>query len=272
MVAIGGVGGSGTRLVANLLIHSGYNLGEKLNNQNDNLYFTLLFKRPEILTMSTDEFSQYLKIFMATYSGDCSLQNRDILIQQAQMSHPVAWYQSVVISLLSHLDTPVEYKPLLCGWKEPNTHIILDRLYQSIPKFKYIHVIRNGLDMAFSTNQRQALLWGKWLLGEETTDPTPSYLLKYWCAAHKRVINIVTQLNLTESFFLLDYDRLITTPMPVLHELFSFLNLPVTENHLNELSQLILPSTSAGRFKSHDLCIFDPVDIDYVAALGFSVH
>ena len=44
-VAVGGLGGSGTRLIANLLKLHGFYLGTDLNESLDNLWFTLIFKR-----------------------------------------------------------------------------------------------------------------------------------------------------------------------------------------------------------------------------------
>src|SRR5581483_5848515 len=49
-VAIGGLGGSGTRVVARLLQDLGFYLGADLNDYEDNLWFTLLMKRPRSLT------------------------------------------------------------------------------------------------------------------------------------------------------------------------------------------------------------------------------
>ena len=56
-VVIGGVGGSGTRLIAQCLNELGFFLGPDLNEANDNLWFTLLFKRTRILTSSEEEFN-----------------------------------------------------------------------------------------------------------------------------------------------------------------------------------------------------------------------
>lgn len=276
-VAIGGVGGSGTRLIASLLLEAGYNLGNMLNMENDNLYFTLLFKRPDILNMDEDSFSRHLDVFLASFSEHCLPKNSSLIIEQAKLAHPLVWSQPVATSLLHHLAadgndgvvTATQTDLSLLGWKEPNTHIVLDRLYQSIPNFKYIHVIRNGLDMAFSNNKRQALLWGQWLLGFTMSDPDPAYLLKYWCAVHKRIMDIASQLSRSNTFYLLDYDRLIETPMPVLDELFDFLQVHPTPNHISNLSRLILTTDSSGRFRLNDLSVFDSNDIDYVAELGF---
>jgi hypothetical protein len=45
-IIIGGLGGSGTRIVAEILKKFGYYLGNDLNIANDNLLYTLLLKRP----------------------------------------------------------------------------------------------------------------------------------------------------------------------------------------------------------------------------------
>ena len=45
-VIIGGVGGSGTRVVAEIIEHFGFYIGKDLDKARDNLWFLLLFKRP----------------------------------------------------------------------------------------------------------------------------------------------------------------------------------------------------------------------------------
>lgn len=46
-VVIGGIGGSGTRIVAEILSRWGFYIGNDLNKFNDKLLYTLLFKRPK---------------------------------------------------------------------------------------------------------------------------------------------------------------------------------------------------------------------------------
>ncbi len=45
-VIIGGVGGSGTRVLAEIVAMFGFFMGKDLNSAGDNLTYTLLFKRP----------------------------------------------------------------------------------------------------------------------------------------------------------------------------------------------------------------------------------
>ena len=46
-VAIGGVGGSGTRVIAAIVESLGFDPGANLNRPRDDLTFTVLFKRPD---------------------------------------------------------------------------------------------------------------------------------------------------------------------------------------------------------------------------------
>ena len=46
-IAVGGLGGSGTRVLAEILLNSGIYLGSELNIFHDNLLFTRFFKNPE---------------------------------------------------------------------------------------------------------------------------------------------------------------------------------------------------------------------------------
>ena len=66
-IAVGGVGGSGTRVIAEILIQLGFYLGKDLNASRDNLWFTLLFKRPhwffKNVTRKESQISNGLSIF-----------------------------------------------------------------------------------------------------------------------------------------------------------------------------------------------------------------
>lgn len=63
-IAVGGVGGSGTRVVAQILSTAGIYMGDDLNIAHDNLWFTLLFKRQDILKATDEEFRNCVSIFV----------------------------------------------------------------------------------------------------------------------------------------------------------------------------------------------------------------
>ena len=67
-IVIGGVGGSGTRLIAMIVASLGLNIGNDLNESFDNLTFTLLFKRHNILKISDEEFNKLLILFEKSFN------------------------------------------------------------------------------------------------------------------------------------------------------------------------------------------------------------
>jgi len=269
MFAIGGVGGSGTRVVSGVISRLGYSLGSDLNAALDNLHFTLIFKRPEILDIDDEEFAFCFAIFNKILSKLRLLpQELEYLSKLSSVPrwhvHSVEWLRERLLSV------PVEngdecWRGL--GWKEPNTHLVLDRLWRLAPDLKYVHVRRNGLDMAFSQNQNQPRFWGERILGEVARQVDPVYSLRYWCAAEKRVENIVSSMQQQGNFFLLNYDLLCRNPEPVISDLLRFFGVSVEACVLEELVASVRPPKSIGRYRDHDCSCFSDEQIQCVENL-----
>ena len=271
-VVIGGVGGSGTRLIAECLNQLGFFTGEDLNPFNDNLWFTLLFKHERILSASAEEFAGLVEIFVKGMSGGAGFTEEEIALVKSLTledrleQHSRSWLRARAKSLLSKKR---QERPLIgWGWKEPNSHIVMDRLSQCFSRIKYIHVARNGLDMAHSSNQNQLKFWGKYFLGNDYAI-SPRDSLKYWCIIHRRVLDIGRSMN--GNFLFLNYDDFCSRPESGIARICSFLELDPTEAQVASLKQSIKPPASIGRFKTHGTHIFDPSDVQYVKELGFDV-
>jgi hypothetical protein len=271
-VVIGGVGGSGTRLIAQCLNELGFFMGHDLNEASDNLWFTLLFKRTEILDSSDREFGELVDIFLKGMTGLHEFTNMEIdLINQLASidrdQHPATWLRiraNTILSATCKMQPSTRW-----AWKEPNTHIVLDRLIKYLPKMKYIHVTRNGLDMAHSGNQNQLALWGRYFICEQF-NISPYYSLKYWCTVHRRVLEIGQSIG--RNFLFLNYDKFCLKPDDGIMELCTFLELNPTSTQKDTLIRLIKPPSSIGRFKQHGIKLFDEDDIAYVSKLGFDVN
>ncbi len=269
-VAVGGIGGSGTRLVAQMLSASGYFLGADLNEASDNLWFTLLFKRPDILACTDREYADLCEIFVKGMVGGGEFigDEREIVQRLAATGrdqHDAKWLQERADTLLSHhmpRDADERW-----GWKEPNTHVVLDRLIRAFRGMQYIFVSRHGLDMAVSSNQNQPQLWGPTFLGEPFA-ATPRYSLRYWCFMHRRVMAIGEEMG--ERFLFLKYDDLCRDQSPELARLCRFVG--VSEPTVPQrLLNLVTPPTTIGRYMAHRRDEFDEDDIAYVESLGFAV-
>lgn len=235
-VAIGGIGGSGTRVVAEILLRQGLNLGSSLNQSNDNLIFTRNFKRPEWFKAYPDNDD-----LVAAWSSF-----RD----EEKSNFAPATFDPAV-------DEAVNW-----GWKEPNTHIFLQFLSASVVGLKYVHVLRNGLDMAFSKNQQQATNWGNFIL-EDTYDGvvTPERSLDYWVAANQRVIEIGQSMG--DRFLLIKYEQLCTNPVREIERLLTFVGRTGNPNGLKKL----LKPTSIGRYRLEDLSRFSQKQLRSVEKL-----
>jgi hypothetical protein len=278
-VAIGGIGGSGTRLIAQILRQLGYYMGDDLNAANDNLWFTLLFKRTELRASGIKEndfkendFDQAVRVFRKVMS-ERSLLTADEVVFVRRLAavdrphHRVAWLRHRAESLLR--STRCHREDGLWGWKEPNTHVLLDRLEAAFPGMKYIHVMRNGLDMALSKNQNQLRLWGRYFFGAEDYAVSPRWSLKYWCLVHRRIVRLGEQ-RMREKYMLLNYDAFCAAPQEHLRHLLRFLDLAVSKSTEASLAALVWRPSSIGRFKQYDPYQFDPEDLECIKSFGFN--
>jgi len=270
-VAIGGLGGSGTRLVATLLSEIHFDLGCDLNRAHDNLFFTFLFKRPELFNRPL-LLARSLSVFVAVMNARrLSLPDQEWVAELAGRScaeFDLAWGRLRCREIME-AGRQLQHNGGYWGWKEPNTHLHLPFLLQAMPRMKYIHVIRNGLDMAFSSNQLQLGLWGQLLLQNSRCRITPENALRFWCVAHRR-IQMIKQ-HAPERVMLLNYDELCTSPASGVHKIERFLGLQLSRvTRQNMISSIRVPDT-AGRYRAHNLKTFCPQDIEFVVSLGFHV-
>jgi len=278
-VVVGGVGGSGTRVVAEMLQLLGYDIGCCLNRALDNLWFTLLLKRPGWLHRNPppEEVLETLEVFiLATRRGMGEASERQkALVRQAMTEH--AGHPTTMgvdpregDRLLAH--RPAQPPNTRWGWKEPNSQLYVDVLARRFDDLRYVHVVRHGLDMAFSGNDQQVRNWGD-RFGLQLDDPacaTPAEKLEYWIRSNRRALDQAHRL-LTSQFIVIDFDRLWRDPEPSVDLLLGGLGLspePELRHHLCTLPQR---PASAGRWRERGLSDFSQRQIEAVRALGYPV-
>jgi hypothetical protein len=191
-IAVGGVGGSGTRVVASFFEMLGFNMGSDVNESLDNLTFTLLFKRPALLPIERNqsEIRACIGYFIQAMTCDNGWDDdqKIHLNNIAAESRGLQNDEKLALRLLNILTPSPKHAELAWGWKEPNTHLFLSTLLEEIPSLRYVHVLRNGLDMAYNANLAQLRLWGKWLLNDGSNQETPERAFQFWCEANRRVL------------------------------------------------------------------------------------
>jgi hypothetical protein len=267
-VAIGAVGGSGTRMLAQLLREAGYFIGSDLNEANDCLWFTLLFKRREILVEPRRNFDRLIDLFFRRMQGtrpadDDTRRLIVSLARQVRPQHPPEWLARRAESFLNGDDAPTSG---LWGWKCPNTHIVIEHMLEAEARLRYIHVRRNGLDMAYSANQNQLAFWGAIFLGRDISR-NPRDSLAYWCAVDRRMTAIARRFP--DRVLFVDFDRFCREPVPVIREILGFCGRTLGNAAIDAFAAGVRVPESAGRFRTAPPGDFDPADIDYVAGLGY---
>jgi hypothetical protein len=272
IAAIGGVGGSGTRLGAALLQIFGYYIGDDLNEALDNLWFTLLFKRRSVLAECRSELTVLIDLFLSRMLGETAFTEEQRarvcrLAQAERLQHPQEWLRARAQSLLNGASSKEIGQPW--GWKEPNTHVIIERFFEFHPDLRYIHFTRHPLDMALSANQLQLENWGPVLLDRDVAGE-PRESLAYWCAAHRKIDLVMRRWP--DRSMILDYNRFCAEPLQEGTRIASFLGAAMPNGFQEKLDNLVdRRRQSSGRFRNVDLTQFFPEDMSYVRGLGYIV-
>jgi hypothetical protein len=264
-VAIGGVGGSGTRVVAALLHACGVYLGSDLNEAFDNLWFTLLFKRRRILIEGRAEFDDLFGLFARKMRSGVGPSPRELgrlaaLAQYPRMDLTRAWLQA----RLDTLCVPVPRTASMWGWKEPNTHVVAERILASDDDVRYVHVSRHPLHIAFSSNQRQLAFWGPIFL-ERDVDPGPRDSFAYWCMAELRARSLAQKFPGRVHY--VDFDRFCSAPVEESQRLLTALNIDVAPPQ--DFTRRVRRPDAEASLEPRDPSNFRAADIEIAAALGY---
>ncbi|MEP5153111.1 sulfotransferase [Planktotalea sp.] len=263
-IAIGGLGGSGTRVFAASLQHAGLTIGQDLNKALDNLWFTVLFKRkrwaqetpdPADVAISVDLFRRAMTTGL---TGNMTAEETALIQSLADDLPPdgpwICGARSKHAEQLIASDLQPGGRDQPWGWKEPNTHLFLPELNAHIPDLRYIHVVRNGLDMSFSKNTWQADHWAHhYELPSPDTNGDPVHQLRYWIAANQRAIAYL-QRAMPGRYLLIDYDDFCMRPDIEWPRLQQFFGRPTD----TPIPEGFIVKTSIGRSDAEDLSVFPP--------------
>ncbi len=137
-------------------------------------------------------------------------------------------FQTAVLDYYSQLSSPSG----AWGWKFPETYLIAPYVYNTFPEAYYIHMIRDGRDIAFKThstdNPKRKI--GRAMLKTFKLEEYPHHL--------QAAISWANQVDNFDQFrkavpemriFDLKFEDLCLKPVEVLKSLCKFLNLPLTD-------------------------------------------
>ena len=285
-VVIGGVGGSGTRVIAEVLSLLNFYMGNDLNGPKDFLLYTLLFKRKnwfyknrtndrllqtglqllQKLVISKRSMSLNEASYLVHAMADMSIHGHNHL-GHGKGTWPLERAKKIFFENDADLSGFAGW-----GWKEPNSHLLITEMARCFENFKYIHTIRHGLDMAFSDNQQQLYNWGP-MFGVDlpkTDKEIPLASFRYWVKANRLALEKGEKLG-PKRFMWINYDRFCIDPEPEIRKLLVFLEVEADEETMRNCVQLPKVAESTGRYLNHDLTGFDDKDLSFLKSLGFGI-
>jgi len=256
-VIVGGVGGSGTRVVVELLEAMGFYFGRDRNISRDNMGIARSFPTMRRIVLGDDPGP--LLRFASRISGRGNPTGGMPEVERILFNYAERIRREALVT------RPV---PSGFGWKNPQSFHLLDALARIHPTLCFVLVLRNGLDMAFSSNQNQTREWGPRFGIEATARPNPRESLRYWVQATKYALDHGRAV-LGKRFFVLRFDDLCGDPASMIARLADFVE--VTRADTAAMSRRVRPPRSIGRHGHHDLTQFDPADVAFVRDLRFEV-
>jgi hypothetical protein len=129
-VIIGATGGSGTRVIARIARHAGYDLGRNVSSAEDALEFYSFHDK-------------WINRFVGT-------ERKGLRLTAGELERMKSEFQSAL-----NRHRPSNSQTMHWGWKAPRSIYLLLFLHEQFPNLKFIHVVRDGRDMALSGNQNQ---------------------------------------------------------------------------------------------------------------------
>jgi hypothetical protein len=225
-LVIGATGGSGTRVLAKIAQRVGYFFGTNLNQPQDAL---------EFLGYHDKWINRYIR-------KDAPLSPEETEEMRQDLS------ATLVRHLGENLHRVTE-PGFRWGWKAPRSIYFLPFFHAQFPALKYIHVLRDGRDMAFSKNQNQLRKNGKAILTlkERWLLPLPVRSLLLWDRVNLKAADF-GETVLGENYLSIRFEDLCQEPVKTVERILRFLNVDADAEELARSE--ISPPSSIGRWRS----------------------
>lgn len=229
-LVIGATGGSGTRVIARIAGQAGFELGTNLNVSHDALEF-LPFHEKWI-----DRFLELQKGGPLVPATDTPEQLKNDFTQ-------------VIGRHLAAVDPAIREPGQRWGWKAPRSIYLLPFFHAIYPEMKFIHVLRDGRDMAFSRNQNQLRKHGRRLLSwrERWFAPRALRSILLWDRVNGRAADYARE-QLGGNYLLVRFENLCLAPVETTAAVLKFLEAPGDAAAI--AAEEIKAPSSLGRWRS----------------------
>ena len=228
---IGATGGSGTRVVARIVQRGGMYVGDDLNRSEDALDFAAFSDR------WIDRYER------GEQPPELAAELRALVSRQQRAAAGGPW-----------------------GWKEPRSVYLLRLLDAELPGLRFLHVVRDGRDMAFSDNQVQLRKHGDAVLGPAAHEPEPVRSIALWSRVNLRAAEHGER-ALGERYLRVRFEDLCTDPVEQIARILAFFGLDGDAERI-AAEEVRAPET-LGRWRARDVSALETVAADALARFGY---
>lgn len=193
---IGAVGGSGTRVFSRIARHAGVFMGNRRDDQED---------------------ARSLSPFYGEFTTD---------YLAAHGSPDAAWSARAGTRLLECLREHLQALPgpeHPWGVKNPRSLLMLPFWHERFPELRFLHVIRDGRDMAYSQAQNQVRRHGRALLGSDMELPPPERAMLWWAQVNSSAADY-GESELGRGYLRVRLEDLCARPKRTIRSLFEFMH------------------------------------------------
>jgi len=236
-VVIGGHGGSGTRVLPRALRLAGFWMGAWVNHRTEDAMATRYFLQRYFERAVVDRPEQRAELQRALAAA--------VRAHRRGMPDPTGPW----------------------GWKNPRSMWMIPFLARLYPEMRFIHLVRDGRDVALSRNTNLLHKHGRFLLGEALCEhDRVRSQLRLWALGNQRAAQDGERL-LGANYLRISYETLCRTPRETLARVYAHLGAAVTPAILDQVQQLVVPPRSIGAWRDAELRILHEPDRESRAAL-----
>lgn len=217
-LVIGGTGGSGTRVVARIARLGGRYMGRERNETED---------CPRFARFDWQWGLRYLELGAGTAMTEA--------------------FDEVVAA---HLAERPDGAPW--GWKHPQSYLLLPFLRRRFPQMRFIHVLRDGRDVALSDNRLQLNRYGP-LLDRSEDEPVPVRSAAWWAWANLRARKHSEELG--GDYLLVRFEDLCAEPDVWTRRILDF-----SGGDGAALAAEVEPPPSLGRWRRHEAALVGAIE------------
>lgn len=227
-IIVGATGGSGTRVLQKLIAAQNVYMGYPLNKENDALLTAEFLERHINPILS---YTHNLNYDLAAIPG--------ILRTQT-----LAALQETLKKLLVHKPT----EQSRWGFKNPRSIFMLPFFAALYPDFIFVHMIRDGRDIALSSNKNQPLKHFHAAIPESLlAADSPEAAIRLWAKVNQEAAAWCAQ-HLKQRYIRIHHEALCANPEQEIKKLYNALGLPA--KNLDEMCSFMESPRTSGRWRT----------------------